>query len=92
MMLLENLIDEALAAHFSGWDFSWLAGRWIDSPLPWDYGQRTIRLKPRLRTAAGFAVCYSSRNRPLTARSRECSASRSGWPGWVMPPSYSKPP
>ena len=32
------------------------------------------------------------RSRPLTPRSRECSASRSGWPGLVIPPSYSKLP
>jgi len=50
MMLLENLIDEALAAHFSGWDFSWLAGRWIDSPLPWNYGQRVRAALPGVQS------------------------------------------
>lgn len=39
-----------------------------------------------------LAIPQSSRNSPLTVRSRECSASRSGWLGWVMPPSYSNPP
>ena len=36
----DELIAEALQAEFSGWDFSWLDERWIESPLPWDYGQR----------------------------------------------------
>ena len=37
MKSFDELIAEALEAHFSGWDFSWLAERWIISPLPWDY-------------------------------------------------------
>lgn len=36
----DHLVNEALEAHFSGWDFSWLAGRWIEAPPPWDYRQR----------------------------------------------------
>ncbi len=38
----DELIAEALEARFSGWDFSWLAERWIISPLPWDYQQRVL--------------------------------------------------
>lgn len=34
----DRLIDEALAWPFSGWDFSWLDGRLVSEPLPWDYG------------------------------------------------------
>ena len=33
----ERLISEALAEGFSGWDFHYLAGRWVESPLSWDY-------------------------------------------------------
>lgn len=37
--LFERLIREALAEEFSGWDFQYIAGRWKESPLPWDYTQ-----------------------------------------------------
>jgi SAM-dependent methyltransferase len=33
----DQLAAEALAAPFSGWDFSWLHGRSRTLPLPWDY-------------------------------------------------------
>jgi SAM-dependent methyltransferase len=38
----DHFVEEALAAAAkrSGWDFSWLQGRWIDEPPPWDYRQR----------------------------------------------------
>lgn len=36
----DQLIDEALAAPFKGWDFSWLEGRQTYQPLPWDYPTR----------------------------------------------------
>jgi SAM-dependent methyltransferase len=32
-----RLIEEALAADFSGWDFSWLEGRMLQEELAWDY-------------------------------------------------------
>ena len=37
--LFECLLREALAEEFSGWDFQYVAGRWKESPLPWDYTQ-----------------------------------------------------
>lgn len=33
----DRLVAEALAAGFSGWDFSWLDGRMIQCEPPWDY-------------------------------------------------------
>ena len=33
----DTLIQDAQAAEFAGWDFSWLDGRWIEGPIPWDY-------------------------------------------------------
>jgi SAM-dependent methyltransferase len=33
----DRLVAEALAAGFSGWDFSWLDGRMIQGEPPWDY-------------------------------------------------------
>ncbi len=42
----DQLIAEAEAASFAGWDFSWLEGRWIDSLPPWDYRQRVLAALP----------------------------------------------
>ena len=33
----ERLTAEALAQDFSGWDFSWLQGRWYEEDPPWSY-------------------------------------------------------
>ena len=38
----EALIEEAQQAHFSGWDFSWLADRVEFTETPWDYRQLVI--------------------------------------------------
>lgn len=35
----DDLINEALEAERSGWDFSFLHGRTVSDPLPWDYGE-----------------------------------------------------
>ena len=35
----EHLVSEALAQEFSGWDFSFVAERWKESPLSWNYPQ-----------------------------------------------------
>jgi hypothetical protein len=34
---VDALIDEAERQPFTGWDFSWIEGRIIADPLPWDY-------------------------------------------------------
>jgi len=39
----EQLAAEAQNAPFSGWDFSWLAARCTDEPLPWDYRSEVAR-------------------------------------------------
>ena len=33
----EQLVNEALAQDFSGWDFSWLHGRWHEGAPSWNY-------------------------------------------------------
>ena len=33
----DDLLAEAVAAPFAGWDFSWIADRQSLDPLPWDY-------------------------------------------------------
>jgi SAM-dependent methyltransferase len=38
----EDLISEAEAWELKGWDFSSLAGRWVESPPPWDYRARVL--------------------------------------------------
>ena len=35
----EQLVQDALAQDFSGWDFSWLNGRWHDQSPSWNYHQ-----------------------------------------------------
>ena len=37
MQDFDTLVAEASEAAFAGWDFSWLDGRWIEGPIPWDY-------------------------------------------------------
>ena len=37
--VFEQLIADALAQEFSGWDFHYLVGRWKDEPTTWDYTQ-----------------------------------------------------
>jgi SAM-dependent methyltransferase len=44
----DHLVREAQEAHFSGWDFSWLEGRWVEEPLPWDYA---VRVKAAMQAA-----------------------------------------
>ena len=38
----EQLIEEALAHDFSGWDFSWLRGRWEEAEPSWNYRQLVL--------------------------------------------------
>ena len=37
MKPFEEMVNEAWNAPFSGWDFSWLEGRMVDTPLSWSY-------------------------------------------------------
>jgi SAM-dependent methyltransferase len=39
----DELIDEAVSAPFSGWDFSWLAPRSTPGSLPWSYSRELAR-------------------------------------------------
>jgi SAM-dependent methyltransferase len=39
----DELISDALSAPFSGWDFSWLAGRSATERLPWSYERELAR-------------------------------------------------
>lgn len=44
--LFEKLVTEALAQEFSGWDFKYIANRWIESPTSWNYPE-TVRSQIR---------------------------------------------
>lgn len=37
MTRFDDLVAEATAQKMTGWDFSWLAGRWEEADPPWDY-------------------------------------------------------
>lgn len=38
----EELVQEALDQEFSGWNFSWMKGRWFESEPFWDYHQMVV--------------------------------------------------
>jgi SAM-dependent methyltransferase len=42
----DELIAEAESLPFEGWDFSCLAGRWVEGPAPWDYQKIVTGLLP----------------------------------------------
>lgn len=46
----ERLVQEAVDAHFSGWDFSYLHGRQTELKLPWDYRARVMRYLPTVNS------------------------------------------
>ena len=54
---VDRLIDEAMAAPFSGWDFSWLDGRATEERPPWGYqrllGERLPRVSAALDVQTG---------------------------------------
>ena len=47
-----TLVAEALAYDFSGWDFSWSAGRWQEEAPPWDYASDRAQATGRCRAVA----------------------------------------
>ena len=56
MATFEQLVTEAQDAPFSGWDFSWLAARSTQEPLPWDYRSEVAR-----RAAGAWPVTVRQR-------------------------------
>src|SRR5690348_13653285 len=46
MTSYEELVTEALAAPFQGWDFSWLQGRVDQADPSWSYDDRVRQLVP----------------------------------------------
>jgi SAM-dependent methyltransferase len=65
----EELEAEALAAPFSGWDFSWLRTRSSTEPLPWSYRREVARYSGSAATmldmgTGGGEVLSRLRSRP----------------------------
>ncbi len=48
---LDRLLDEAIRAPFSGWEFSWLRGRVDEATPPWDYDTEIARVLATAPTA-----------------------------------------
>jgi SAM-dependent methyltransferase len=76
----DELVGEALAAPFSGWDFSWLTGRSrLAGPLPWSYerevASRAAVAGPMLDMGTGGGERLSE----LTTRPQRTVATE-GWP------------
>ena len=46
----EELVTEAESASFSGWDFSWLKGRYSEAAPPWDYREKVRAAMIGVRT------------------------------------------
>lgn len=44
----DKIVAEAERAPFSGWDFSWLKGRYVEGTVSWNYRQRVLH---RIRSA-----------------------------------------
>ena len=67
----DRLVEEALAQDFSGWDFSWLHGRWYEEDPPWAYealvAEEKVRANSLLDMGTGGGEFLASLA-PLPAR------------------------
>ena len=50
MVTFDELVAEATAAPFTGWDFSWLDARSTTEDLPWSYAEEVARYAATART------------------------------------------
>jgi hypothetical protein len=65
----DELIDEALAAPFEGWDFSWLDGRMTQLQLPWDYATRVKARMRGTRAMLDMGTCISTLRNMVASQS-----------------------
>ena len=56
MESFETLVRKAEEAHFSGWDFSWLEGKLIETPPPWEYHQLVESFLPMATSLLDMAT------------------------------------
>jgi SAM-dependent methyltransferase len=75
----EELASEALDAPFSGWDFSWLAGRSTAGTLPWSYRREVARRAAAARTMLDMGTGGGERLSRLSPRPRLTVATEA-WP------------
>lgn len=75
----DELIDEAVSAPFSGWDFSWLASRSTPGSLPWSYSRELARLAGAASSMLDMGTGGGERLSRLSPRPRETVATEA-WP------------
>jgi SAM-dependent methyltransferase len=75
----DELVAEALAAPFSGWDFSWLAARSTVGQLPWSYRRAVARGATRADTMLDMGTGGGERLSELEVRASRTVATE-GWP------------
>jgi SAM-dependent methyltransferase len=75
----DELVSEALAAPFSGWDFSWLIGRSTSSRLPWRYQRVVERLATGAAAMLDMGTGGGERLSGLAVRASRTVATE-GWP------------
>jgi SAM-dependent methyltransferase len=75
----DELVTEAMAEPFSGWDFSWLDRRSRTEPLPWDYPGRVAALAGTARTMLDMGTGGGEALSRLSARARRTVATEA-WP------------
>lgn len=79
MPTFDELVSEALAAPFSGWDFSWLAGRSGSGRLPWSYERELARRAALSDTLLDMGTGGGERLSGLAPRPPRTVATE-GWP------------
>lgn len=72
--LFERLISEAMSQPFAGWDFTFLANRWQEHPLPWSYVDRVRSLLPLTRRMLDMGTGGGELLSSLTPLPPECWA------------------
>ncbi len=79
----DELVEQALAAPFSGWDFSWLDRRSWTGPLPWDYSARVAALTRGVETMLDMGTGGGEALSVLPHRAPRTIATES-WPPNVL--------
>jgi SAM-dependent methyltransferase len=75
----DELVSEAVSAPFSGWDFSWLAGRSTTKPLPWSYSRELARRAEAASSMLDMGTGGGERLSRLSPRPQMTVATES-WP------------
>ena len=79
MATFNELIDEAVSAPFSGWDFSWLASRSTPGSLPWSYSREVARRAEAASSMLDMGTGGGERLSRLSPRPQQTVATEA-WP------------